>query len=327
MRFKMEATVEQWKLKHPFRISGRVLDDSGVVCVAVSDGTHTGHGEGWPFSRFGQSLDSAMAELEAVRPQVESGLIRQDLLTLMPAGTARNALDCALWDLEAKQQGCTVWDIAGLPAPAALITATTLGLDTPENMAVAAAAQSGCPLFKIKLGEDGDLDRLNAIRAAVPTARLIVDVNEGWTLDQLKQNLPALQAVGVEMIEQPLPCNDDHQLAGLNSPIPLSADESCHTSADIDRLKDLYQMVTIKLDKTGGLTEALNVARAAQEAGMDLMVGCMLGTSRAMAAGYVVGSLCSIVDLDAPLVLACDRPHAMVNDNGHLHQFSPALWG
>jgi len=327
MTLTMTATVEQWRLKNPFRISGRVLDDSGIVCVALSDGTHTGHGEGWAFDRFGQSIDGALAELAAVKDRVEQGLTREELLEALPAGTARNALDCAMWDLEAKQQGCRVWDIAGLDAPAELITATTLGLDTPENMAAAAASQSGCPLFKIKLGEEGDLERLQAIRAAVPAARLVVDVNEGWTLEQLKANLPALQAVGVEMIEQPLPAADDHQLAGLESPIPISADESCHSSDDVDRLAGLYQMVTIKLDKTGGLTEALRLADKAKAAGLDLMIGCMLGTSRAMAAGYVVGSMCKVVDLDAPLVLASDRPHAMLNDNGHLHSFSAALWG
>lgn len=326
-RLQMRVTVERWEPTTPFRISGRILEVSGMVCVTLSDGQHVGHGEGWPFSRFGQTVESSLAELESVREQVQQGLSRETLLEILPAGAARNALDCALWDLEAKQQQTTVWQLAGLPAPATLATAVTLSLDTPDKMAQVARQRAGCPLFKIKLGEQGDMERLRAIRQAAPDTRLVVDVNEGWSLTQLKDNMDTLVELGIEMIEQPLPVADDAALEGYVSPIPLSADESCHTTKDLPTLLGRYQMVTIKLDKTGGLTEALRLANEARALGLGLMVGCMLGTSRAMAAGYVVGSLCKIVDLDAPLHLAGDRDHAMHYDLGHVSLFTPQLWG
>ena len=326
-RGEMMVSVERWEPKTPFRISGRILEVSGIVCVSLSDGRYTGYGEGWPFSRFGQTVEASLAELESVREQVQQGLSRDALLDVLPAGAARNALDCALWDLEAKQQQTTVWQLAGLPAPATLVTAVTLSLDTPDKMAQAARQRAGCPLFKIKLGESGDMERLRAIRQAAPDTRLVVDVNEGWSLAQLKDNMPTLVELGIEMIEQPLPAADDAALAGYQSPIPISADERCHTTQDLPGLLGRYQMVTIKLDKTGGLTEALRLAQEAKALGLGLMVGCMLGTSRAMAAGYVVGSLCKIVDLDAPLHLAGDRDHAMHYNQGRVSSFTSQLWG
>src|ERR1043166_6453034 len=242
-----------------------------------------------------RSIDSVMRELSAFRPMIEE-LSRDDLQKRLSKGPARNAVDCAMWDLEAKRAGKSVWELAGLKAPEAVLTTVTIGLGTPEEMAKAAAGYDGWPIFKLKLGAPGDLERVHAVRQAAPSARLAVDVNEGWTIQQLEQFAEPMAKMGVELIEQPLPVAEDEALRGFNSPVRLAADESCHDVRTLEKVVGKYQMINIKLDKSGGLTEALKLAAAAREQKLGLMVGCMRAPSLAMAPGYVVASLCEFVD-------------------------------
>ncbi len=258
---------------------------------------------------------------------VEGGADRRELAAALPAGAARNALDCALWDLEAKRRREPVWRLAGLPEPRPVLTAYTLSLDTPERMAEAARAAAGRPLLKLKLGGEGDLDRVAAVRAAAPDAALIADANEAWTPDQLRRWLPELAALGVELIEQPLPAGQDAALAGIARPVPICADESCHDSASLDALVGRYDYVNLKLDKTGGLTEARRAAAKAQELGFGLMVGCMVATSLAMAPAALLAQLARYADLDGPLLLAKDREPGLRYEGSLLHPPEAALWG
>jgi L-alanine-DL-glutamate epimerase-like enolase superfamily enzyme len=262
-----------------------------------------------------------------MRGAVFSGLDRKELQQVMAPGAARNALDAAFWDLDAKRDDRRVADIAGIGPLKPLVTAYTLGLDTPERMGEAAATQRARPLLKLKLTGDGDIERVRAVRRAAPAARLIVDANEGWGERHLTEVMPALAELGVELIEQPLPADRDEVLARVPHPIPICADEACHTRADLDRLAGKYDAINIKLDKAGGLTEALELAVAARERGFKIMVGCMIGTSLAMAPAVLVAQHAAVVDLDAPLLLAQDRVPGLRYDGSTLYPPEPALWG
>jgi L-alanine-DL-glutamate epimerase-like enolase superfamily enzyme len=274
-------------------------------------------------------VQSVLSQIEAIRPALESGLTRQILQEMLPAGAARNALDCALIDLEAKSSGLPAFELLGLAAPVPVRTAYTLSLDEPDAMAKAArqAAAEGYRLLKLKIAGTGDLARVEAIRAAAPSARLIVDANEGWTPDDLVSLTPMLSRLGVALIEQPLKADEDSVLLGFQTPVPLCADESCHTRADLPRIAGRYSHVNVKLDKTGGLTEAIALVREARAQGLGLMVGCMVATSLAMAPASLIAGSAEFVDLDGPLLLAGDRTPAMQYERDLLHPPPPDLWG
>jgi L-alanine-DL-glutamate epimerase-like enolase superfamily enzyme len=277
---------------------------------------------------YDQTADSCIAEIEAVRTGIETGAIDRDhLQRAMPARSARNALDCALWDLEAQQSGRSVWDLVGLDAAATIESDVTIGIMTPAETAGAAEACRDAAMVKLKLGSAHDLECVQAVRSVLPSVPLFVDVNAGWTIDRLNAMAPPLADAGVFMIEQPLPAADDLMLDGYCGAVPLCADESCHDRTDLDRLAGRFAFVNIKLDKSGGLTEALALAEAARVRGFRLMVGCMLGTGTAMAPAYLVASLCEVVDLDAPLVVGDPADAALRHDGRKVHLFGPELWG
>lgn len=290
-------------------------------------GAAVGRGECVPYGRYGESVESVVAEMTALVPALESGLSRAALQERLGPGAARNAIDCALWDLEAKATGIPVRDRLGLPAARPLTTAFTLSLADPEAMEAAARKNAHRPLLKIKLGGPGDLDRLAAVRRGAPAARLVVDANEGWTEDFLADGLAACAAMGVVMVEQPLPAGADGLLARISRPLPVCADESHHCAADVAGLADRYDAVNLKLDKAGGLTEALKVVAAAKAAGLQLMVGCMVSSSLAMAPALLVADGAAIVDLDGPLLLSQDRTPGLVYAGSVVEPADPALWG
>ena len=327
MSRRLTVRLETWPLKSAFRISRGAKTEARVVVAEIADGPHTGRGEAVPYPRYNETPEGTRNEIEGARDAVEGGLTREGLLEALPPGAARNALDCALWDLEAKRAGRPVWALAGLKAPQPCITAVTLSLDTPEKMGEAAANHAALPLLKLKVTGEGDLARIQAVRANAPASRLIVDANEGWAPSMLDELLPAFAALGVEMVEQPLPAADDAALAGRQFVLPLCADESCHTRADLPRLKGRYPMVNIKLDKTGGLTEALALAAEAQEMGFRIMVGSMVGTSLGMAPAALLAGSADYVDLDGPLLLARDRSPGLGYDGAVMAPPEPALWG
>jgi L-alanine-DL-glutamate epimerase-like enolase superfamily enzyme len=324
---RLRVVRQSWKLAQPFAISRGSRTTAEVVVAEIFDGDSRGRGECVPYPRYGESVDGVVRALQEMAGAVFSGLGREALQRAMPPGAARNALDAAFWDLDAKRADRPVAELAGMGALRPVMTAYTIGLDTPGRMAAAAAAQRGRPLLKLKLTGDGDIERVRAVRRAVPTARLIVDANEGWTERHLIEVMPALAEFGVELIEQPLPAGDDDALALMPHPIPICADEACHTSTDLDRLAGKYDAINIKLDKTGGLTEALALATEAGRRGFSIMVGCMIGTSLSMAPAMLVAQRASLVDLDAPLLLASDRAHGLRYDGSTLHPPEPGLWG
>jgi L-alanine-DL-glutamate epimerase-like enolase superfamily enzyme len=324
---RLTVTRRAWPLAQAFTISRGSRTTAEVVVAEIFDGDCRGRGECVPYPRYGESVGSVAAALEAMKGAVFSGLDREALQRAMPPGAARNALDAAFWDIEAKRADRRAADLAGLGAMKPLVTAYTLSLDTPERMGEAAAVQRARPLLKLKLTGDGDLERVAAVRRNAPQARLIVDVNEGWTERQYAELSPALANFGVELIEQPLPAGKDGALAELPRPIPVCADESCHVAADLDELASKYNAINIKLDKTGGLTEALSLAAAARERGFAIMVGCMIGTSLAMAPAMLVAQQASVVDLDAPLLLATDRSPGLRYEGSLVYPPEPALWG
>jgi L-alanine-DL-glutamate epimerase-like enolase superfamily enzyme len=323
----LSVSRRSWPLAEPFAISRGSKTTADVVVAEIYDGQYRGRGECVPYPRYGESVDSVVATLEAMKRAVYSGLDRAELQAAMPPGAARNALDAAFWDLDAKRNFVRVSELAGLAPPHPLTTAYTLSLDTPERMGEAAAANRARPLLKLKLTGDGDIERVEAVRRHAPAARLIVDANEGWTPRHFAALSPALAELGVELIEQPLPADFDEALADLPHPVPVCADESCHVAADLDRLVGKYDAVNIKLDKTGGLTEALSLAAAARERGFKIMVGCMIGTSLAMAPAILVAQGAAVVDLDAPLLLAMDRANGLRYDGSLVHPSEAALWG
>ena len=324
---RLNVTRRSWPLAQPFVISRGSKTSAEVVVAELHDGDSHGRGEGVPYPRYGESADSVVAALEAMKGAVFSGLNRESLQDAMPPGAARNALDAAFWDIEAKRAYRSVAELIGIGSPKPVTTAYTLSLDTPERMGEAAAAQRARPLLKLKLGDDGDLERVAAVRKSAPTSRLIVDANEGWTARRFAQLAPRLAELGVELIEQPLLADDDDALAELPHPIPVCADESCRVAADLDRLVGKYDAINIKLDKTGGLTEALGLAAAARERGFAIMVGCMIGTSLAMAPAVLLAQRASVVDLDAPLLLAADRNQRLRYDGSLVYPPEPELWG
>jgi L-alanine-DL-glutamate epimerase-like enolase superfamily enzyme len=324
---RLSATRRAWPLARPFAISRGSKTVAEVVVAEVFDGEFRGRGECVPYPRYGESVDSVVAALEAMKGAVFSGLDRKELQAAMPPGAARNALDCAFWHLDAQRDDRRVADMAGIGPLRPLVTAYTLSLDTPERMGEAAAAQRQRPLLKLKLGGDSDVARVRAVRRAAPAARLIVDANEGWDEQHLVEVMPALAEFGVELIEQPLPADNDDALARLPHAVPVCADESCHTTADLDRLAGKYEAVNIKLDKAGGLSEALALAAAAEARGFKIMVGCMIGTSLAMAPALLVAQRAQFVDLDAPLLLAADRVPGLRYDGSTVYPPEPALWG
>jgi L-alanine-DL-glutamate epimerase-like enolase superfamily enzyme len=317
------VTPESFRLAEVFTISRGSRTEAKVLTVRVERDGVTGWGECVPYARYGESLESVTAEIEGL----PAGIGRSELQEALPPGAARNAVDCALWDWESKRTGRRVWDLAGLPAPGPVVTAFTLSLDTPERMEAAAARHAHRPLLKIKLGTPDDMPRLEAVRRGAPKARIIVDANEGWTAEVYADLAPHLLRLGVALVEQPLPAKDDAALLGLARPVPVCADESCHDRASLHALKGKYDMVNIKLDKTGGLTEALALRDAARAAGFQLMVGSMVGTSLAMAPAVLVAQGAEIADLDGPLLLAEDRPHPLAYDERGAHPPETALWG
>jgi L-Ala-D/L-Glu epimerase len=316
-----------------FAIAGRFTIARGsktaanVVVVTLAANGVTGRGECVPYPRYNETVEGVIAALEAARPEIERGISRADVHRLVMPHAAQNALDCALWDLEAKRSGIPAWKLAGLVAPTPLVTAYTLSLDTPEAMAAAAEAAAHRPLLKLKLGRDGDAERLRLIRKAAPNARLIVDANEGWQAANLENMLAACAAVNVELVEQPLPAGNDEALRGLKRDVVICADESAHGRDGLDQLLGKYDAINIKLDKTGGLTEALAVAGAARARGLRIMTGCMLATSLAMAPAMLVAQLGDVVDLDGPLLLKNDRQPGIRYDGSIMQPAPPELWG
>ena len=328
MPYSLHIHIEAWPLAGAFRISRGTRKVSDVLMVEVNDGNYVGRGECFPYARYGEDTESVQKQLNSVRSEIEDGLDRQALLNVLAPGAARNAVDCALWDLEAKRAGTRVWDLAGLPAPEPVTTVYTLGVDEPAVMGERARENSDRPRLKLKMTGDGaDLERVRNIHKNAPNARLVVDANEGWSIKQYLEYAPQFKDLGVEMIEQPLPSTDDEQLRGVERPIPICADESCHDSATLPALVGKYDMINIKLDKTGGLTEALNLRDAALKQGLSIMVGCMIGTSLAMAPGILVAQDATIVDLDGPLLLAEDRAPGLSFTGSIIHPPEPRLWG
>lgn len=328
MPYSFNIHIEAWPLAGAFRISRGTRKVSDVLMVEVNDGNYVGRGECFPYARYGEDIDSVQKQLNSVRSEIEHGLDRQALLNVLAPGAARNAVDCALWDLEAKRAGVRVWDLADLPAPEPVTTVYTLGVDEPAIMGERARENSDRPRLKLKMTGDGaDLERVRNIHKNAPNARLVVDANEGWTIEQYLEYAPQFKELGVEMIEQPLPSTDDEQLSGVDRPIPVCADESCHDRATLKSLVGKYDMINIKLDKTGGLTEALNLRDAALKQGLSIMVGCMIGTSLAMAPGILVAQEAAIVDLDGPLLLAEDRAPGLSFTGSIIHPPETRLWG
>lgn len=327
MAVTLRVDIEAWPLARPFAISRGVKTRADVVAVTVTDGDVSGRGECVPYPRYGETVDGVAADIRKIGPALSDGLDREDLLNVLHPGAARNAVDNALWDLEAKKTGKRVWEIAGIDEPATYVTAETIGIGAVDDMAEAAGRLKSAPLIKVKLDGEQVLARMRAVRDQAPGARLIIDPNEGWTLDQLREYAPELAALGVEMIEQPVPAASDEGLAEYDPPVPICADEACHTSRDLPALAGKYQMVNIKLDKTGGLTEALKLARQARDAGFTVMIGCMVGTSLAMAPALLLGQFAEFVDLDGPLLLKRDRAEGLTFQGGRVHPPQPGLWG
>lgn len=323
----LTAVEDVFPVAGSFTISRGSRTEIRVVTVTVSDGSHVGCGECVPYARYGETVDGVMEAILGVANELRDGLDRHGLQSRLGPGAARNALDCALWDLEAKRAGKPVWQLAGLSSPKPIETAFTLSLGTPESMREAAAKNADRPLLKVKLGTDDDLGRIEAVRAGAPNSRIIVDANEGWTVEQYLALAPALVRLGVALVEQPLPAGQDESLRTIERILPVCADESCHDRASLGHLKGKYDAINIKLDKTGGLTEALLMRDAAVASGFDIMVGCMLGTSLAMAPAFFVAQGAAFADLDGPLLLAADRVPPIRYEGSMMQMPEPALWG
>jgi L-alanine-DL-glutamate epimerase-like enolase superfamily enzyme len=324
---KLHVTHESWPIAGRFTISRGSKTKADVVVVMIQENGSQGRGECVPYSRYGETIDGVLAALEEAREAVEQGMTRERIAPIIEPRAARNAVDCALWDLEAKRGGIPVWQLARLDAPIPLITAYTLSLDTPDAMAAAAAKSAERPLLKLKLGQEGDIERLAAVRKAAPRSRLIVDANEGWPPSDVQTLLAACEHAGVELVEQPLPAADDELLRHIHRAVPVCADESAHDRTGLPALIGKYDAINIKLDKTGGLTEALALAEAAAAAGLKLMAGCMVATSLSMAPAMLVGQRSSFVDLDGPLLLARDREPGIAFDGSLMHPAPRELWG
>lgn len=318
---------ESWPIRGVFRISRGARTEARVVVVEITDGAHRGRGECVPYLRYGETVEGVMETIEEASAAITDGIDRVALSELLPAGAARNAVDGALWDLEAKRTGRRAWQIANLPEPGPVTTAFTISLDEPEAMGAAARAEAHRPLLKLKLTGDRDAERIAAVRAAAPDTRIIADANEAWTPDVYADVAPRLAELGVAMVEQPFPATEDEVLRELERPVPIAADESCHTRRDLDRLVGLYDVVNVKLDKTGGLTEAIALVAEARERGFGIMVGCMIGTSLGIAPALLLGGSAEYLDLDAPLLLARDRSEGVRFEGSVLYPPEPELWG
>ncbi|WP_294238633.1 N-acetyl-D-Glu racemase DgcA [uncultured Sphingomonas sp.] len=327
MRRILAVRHDPFPLRTPFRIARGVKTTADVVTVTIREGDAQGWGEGVPYPRYGETIAAGIAAIEAVRDLIEGGATRADIARAMPAGAARNAVDCALWDLEARLAGTSVAALAGVPPVAALASAITIGIDTPQAMAEVARTVAQVPLLKIKVDREGAAEQIAAVRAVAPTPRLIVDPNESWRVADIADRLPMLLAQRVDLLEQPVPAGEDEGLADLAGTIPICADEAMHTRTDLDRLAGRYSHVNVKLDKTGGLTEALALAAEARARGFGVMVGCMVCSSLGIAPAMLVAGGADFVDLDGPLWLAADRPGGARDDGGILTAPGPGFWG
>jgi L-alanine-DL-glutamate epimerase-like enolase superfamily enzyme len=323
----LDIRSERFPLARTFTISRGSKTEAEVIVCTIREGGQAGRGECVPYARYGETTASVRSAIEAVRDRIAGGIDRQGLLVAMPAGAARNAVDCALWDLEARLSGRPAHEAAGEPAMRPLTTAVTISLGSPREMAEEARGHAGRPLLKVKLGADAVGERLKAVAEAAPQARLIVDANEGWSEADIEANLAAAARHGAVLIEQPLPAGRDAFLARIAHPVPICADESIHLTEDLPKLKGLYDAVNIKLDKAGGLTAALELRRQARELGFGIMVGCMVGTSLGMAPALIVAQGADFVDLDGPLLLAADRSPGLVYEGSAILPPGPALWG
>ena len=329
IRVSVSARDESWPITGSFAIARGSKTSAEVVVVTVSDGERSGTGECVPYPRYGESVSQTLRQIRAFSART-TNLDHHSLLHSMPPGAGRNALDCALWDLMARRARRPVWDLAGLCQPRPVVTAFTLSLDSPAQMRARAEAHATLPLLKIKLGSDNtllDLQRLRAVRDGAPGARLIVDANEGWSFEQLREIAPAAADVGVEMIEQPLPADGDAVLAGYDSPVPLGADESVRADTDLRDLAKRYQIANIKLDKTGGLTHAIDMQHQADQLGLEVMIGCMVATSWSMAPALLLDQTARVVDLDGPLLLERDRQPGLLFTDGEVAFPNGACWG
>jgi L-Ala-D/L-Glu epimerase len=323
----LSVRVERWPIAGSFVISRGAKSEAVVVVAELSRGDHCGRGECVPYARYGETVAEVAEAIRAMATELALGLDRTGLQSAMPPGAARNALDCAFWDLEAKCAGRRVHELLGQAPPKPLITAYTISLGTPQEMAQRAAKAAGLPLLKIKLGAAGDPARIAAVRHAAPCARLIVDANEGWTPDDLEENLAACAEAGVTLVEQPLPADRDHALTRTPRPITVCADESAHARSSLPNLVGRYDAVNVKLDKAGGLTEALAMAEEAERLGLSLMVGCMVATSLGMAPALLLAQRAAVADLDGPLLLARDRPDGLRYEGSLVHPPAGTLWG
>jgi L-Ala-D/L-Glu epimerase len=323
----LRARHDRFALSRPFRISRGVRTAADVVTVEIAQGTAVGRGEGVPYPRYGESLESVLAQIEGARSALEDGASRHDLLGLVAPGAARNALDCALWDLEAKQMGKSVAELIGAPAPRAIPTALTVVIDDIEAMTNAAAEIADAPLIKVKVGNEDPIAAIRAVRAAAPQAELIVDPNESWDEDRVRTSMEVLSECRVAVLEQPVPAGSDGWLVGYRGEVPICADESIHTVDELDAVATRYQAINVKLDKTGGLTAALELAAAARARGLMLMSGCMVCSSLGIAPAMHIARTADWADLDGPLWLADDRPGGVREANGIMHPPEAGFWG
>jgi len=324
---QVRISQESWPVRGVFRISRGSYSQITVVVVEIQEGDAVGRGECRPYPRYGETALGVMSAIKFIRPALEAGLEREDLLSALPPGAARNAVDCALWDLAARKAGQPVWQLAGLAQPRCLATAYTLSVDAPEALAQAARANAARPLLKLKLAGQGDLERVAAVREHAPASRLIVDANEAWNLKDYEALAPELARLGVELLEQPFPANHDAWLADLPRPVPVCADESCHAMDSLEELAGLYDAVNIKLDKTGGLTEALRMHDLARQWGFKVMAGCMVSTSLSMAPAFLLAQGADYVDLDGPLLLEKDHQPGMAYEGILICPPAPGFWG
>ncbi len=327
MALTASVRTERYPLSVPFTISRGTRTHAEVVVVTLTDGTIVAQGEGVPNARYGEDLQSATAEIEKALPLLIEGAGRAQIAKRMKHGAARNAVDCALWDLEAKRSGKTIATLAGLPPSKPVTTVYTLSLGTPDVMGKQAAEQAQRPILKLKLGGAGDVERVRAVRANAPNCVLVADANEAWTAALFAEMIAPIRDCGLAMLEQPLPAGKDEDLHSLPRLIPICADESCHDRSDLKDLLGKYDMINIKLDKTGGLTEALALASDARDYGFGLMVGCMVGTSLSMAPTHLIAQMCKYTDIDAPLLLSQDRPHGLRYVGSIVEPPDSALWG
>lgn len=327
MKLSFQLQHQSFALKQVFRIARGAKTQAEVLVLTLNDGQHKGWSEAVPYQRYGESIQSVSEQIQQLAPQLEQGLHRLELPSLLPAGAARNLLDCALWDLDAKRQNTSVSQLLSIPWQEKCETAQTLSIDSPDAMKQAAKALGGPRLIKVKLDAEAVVEKMQAIHDSSPGSCFIVDANEGWDMALLKAVAPSLAKLNVVLIEQPLSVDDDHMLEGYHCPVPLCADESCHTSADLPRLQQRYQAINIKLDKTGGLTEALQLKERAESSGMQIMLGCMVGSSLAMAPAYALAPCVQFIDLDGPALIAKDRPQGFTIHQGLMTPSPSFLWG